>query len=71
MSFGPLAVDGERIYAGGKSLPWSDVEAVRVDNGRVVVKEAGAWGKWDKVKVSDVPNFFIFWDVVKHFGRAG
>ena len=29
LKFGPLAMDGERIYAGGKSIPWSEVEAVR------------------------------------------
>jgi hypothetical protein len=70
VSFGPLAIDQHGIYHGTKSLPWSEIKAIRIHQGVIAVKKEGGWFNWASVTVPQIPNFYIFYDLVKRFATV-
>ena len=62
--FGPLTVSAAGIAQGEETVRWDEVEDVRVHQGVVTVKKAGKWFAWEKAKVGEIPNFFVFLEVV-------
>lgn len=67
LNFGPLAIDRNGIYTGSKSLPWSEIKAIRIYQGQIGVKKESGWFNWASVSVRQIPNFYIFYDLVKRF----
>lgn len=70
VSFGPLALDKDNIYAGKKAVAWSDIKAVKLDRGNISIKKEGGWFNWASVSVPQVPNFFVFYALVRNFAKV-
>ena len=69
VDFGPLAMDNQKLYAGKKELRWDEIKAVKVNKGVISVKKDQGWFNWTTVTVPQVPNFFIFYDLVGRFTK--
>ena len=65
LTFGPLAIDLQGIYSGSKSLKWTEIKAVKIAKGNISVKKEGGWLNWASATVPQIPNFFIFYSLVK------
>jgi hypothetical protein len=60
VAFGPLAVSPSGIAAGGRSLPWSEIEGVQTRKGVVSVRKSGKLRAWKRAQVSQIPNYLVF-----------
>ncbi len=69
LEFGPLAMDNQKLYAGKKELPWSEIKAVRINKGQIAIQKDKGWFNWTSVAVPQVPNFFIFYDLIGRFTK--
>jgi hypothetical protein len=67
VAFGPLALDPQGLYHGTKTLPWSQAKAVRIHQGIISVKKEGGWLNWASVSMPQIPNFFIFYELIQRF----
>jgi hypothetical protein len=67
IEFGPLAMDYDKLYAGKKELSWNDVQSIRVRGGAVSVKKDTGWFVWTNSRVPQIPNFFVFYALLKNF----
>jgi hypothetical protein len=67
IEFGPLAMDYNNLYAGKKVLPWNEVKSIRVRGGAVSVKKDKGWFAWTNSSVPQIPNFFVFYALLKNF----
>jgi len=65
LTFGPLAIDTQGIYSGNKSLQWAEIKAIKIDKGNISVKKEGGWFNWASATVPQIPNFFIFYSLIK------
>ncbi len=70
LSFGPLAMDQQGMYSGNNSLKWSEIKAVKIHQGIISVKKEGGWFNWTRVRVPQIPNFFIFYELVGKFATV-
>jgi hypothetical protein len=64
--FGPLLVSPQGIAAGDKSVLWSEIDRVQTSHGYVSVRKAGKWLSWKSVGVSQIPNYFVFNELVNN-----
>ncbi|MBL8056782.1 MAG: hypothetical protein JNK29_08795 [Anaerolineales bacterium] len=69
VAFGPLALDAQGLYSGDKTLAWKDIKAVKLDRGNLSIKKEGGWFSWATVTVPQIPNFFIFYDLLGRFTK--
>jgi len=67
LEFGPLALDYNKLYSGKKELAWDDVKSVRIQGGYISVKKEKGWIRWAGASVPQIPNFFIFYALMKEF----
>jgi hypothetical protein len=67
IEFGPLAMDYDKLYAGKKEISWNEVQSIRVRGGAVSVKKDKAWFAWTDSRVPQIPNFFVFFALLKNF----
>lgn len=65
LTFGPLAIDRQGIYAGNKSLMWNEIKAIKIAQGNISVKKEGGWFNWASATVPQIPNFFVFYSLIK------
>ncbi len=70
LTFGPLAIDQQGLYSGAKTLPWSETKAIKIQQGVISVKKEGGWLNWASVSVPQIPNFYIFYDLVRRFATV-
>ena len=70
LTFGPLGIDKQGLYSGNKSLQWSEIKAIKIQQGTISVKKEGGWFNWASVTVPQVPNFYIFYDLVRRFAMV-
>jgi hypothetical protein len=72
VAFGRLQVGAAGLSSGVGTLPWSEVEGITVnDDGKLVVRKAGQWRNWYKVKASAVPNLSVFLALVHQITARG
>ncbi len=64
LEFGPMALDREKLYAGKKELRWDEIKAIKLDKGVMSVRKDKAWLNWSTVAVPQIPNFFVFLEMV-------
>lgn len=69
VNFGPLGLDREHLYSGNKSLLWSEIKGVKLDRGNISIKKEGGWFSWASVTVPQVPNFFVFYALLRNFTK--
>lgn len=67
LEFGPLALDYNKLYSGKKELAWDEIKSIRVRGGSVSVKKDKGWFSWCNSSVPQIPNFFIFYALLKNF----
>lgn len=70
VDFGPLGLDRQQIYAGKKSLPWSEIKAIKIERGNIAIKKEGGWFNWSAVTVPQVPNFWVFYALIRNFATV-
>ncbi len=70
VDFGPLAMDNQKLYAGKKELRWDEIKAVKINKGLISIKKDKGWFSWATVTVPQIPNFFIFYDLVGRFTKV-
>jgi len=70
VTFGPLSLDLNGLRAGNKSLEWKDIKSVRIQQGMIWIKKEGGWLNWASYSVPQVPNFWIFLDLVSRFTKV-
>ena len=70
LSFGPLGVDAQKLYSGKKELPWSEIKAVKIQKGVISIKKEKGWFSWASVTVPQVPNFFIFLEIISRLTKV-
>lgn len=69
-TFGPLAMDMSSLYSGSKSLEWKDIKAIKISQGIISIKKEGGWFNWATVTVPQVPNFWVFLELVSRFTKV-
>jgi hypothetical protein len=69
VDFGPLALDNQKLYAGKKELRWDEIKAVKINQGTISVQKDKGWFSWTSVAVPQVPNFFIFYELVRGYTK--
>ncbi len=70
LTFGPLAIDPQGLYAGSKSLQWSEIKGIKIQKGTISVKKEGKWLNWATATVPQIPNFLIFYNLVGKFTKV-
>lgn len=60
LSFAPFSVNQQGISNGREWLPWTQVQAVNVQRGRVTVIRVGVSRPWGAAPVAKIPNFLVF-----------
>ena len=72
VTFGPLALDQQKLYVNKQELPWAEVRGVKLDNGRVWVEKTGkGWLRWEAVSVPQIPNVLVFYELVSRMTEVG
>ncbi|HEU4412574.1 MAG TPA: DUF6585 family protein [Polyangiaceae bacterium] len=69
--FGPLALDRAGLHSGGKSLPWAEVKAVKIERGLISVDRDGKWFAWTRATVPQIPNFYVLVALLDRLGKLG
>jgi hypothetical protein len=65
VEFGKLAISLEGLSKRSKMLPWYDVGCVVVENGFVLVKKRNGRLAWLGVRMSKVPNVYVYLTLVQ------
>jgi hypothetical protein len=65
VEFGKLAISLEGLSKASKMLPWCDVGCVVVQNGFVLVKKQNGRLAWFGVRMSKVPNLYVYLALVQ------
>jgi hypothetical protein len=65
LDFGPIGLDTAGVWTGKKTLKWSEIKAVKIKEGIISIKQEGGWFNWTSFTVSDVPNFWIFLELLR------
>jgi Family of unknown function (DUF6585) len=60
LTFVSFSVNQQGIGNEREFLPWSQVQAVDVKQGRVTIKKTGTSRGWGTDKVAKIPNFLVF-----------
>jgi hypothetical protein len=69
VNFGILGLDRNGMYFNNKSLTWQEIKAVKISQGIISVKKDGGWFNWATVTVAQIPNFWVFVDLVSRFTK--
>lgn len=70
LSFGPLALDAQKLYSGKKELIWKEIKAIKIEKGYIHIKKEKGWFNWSTVTVPQVPNFFVFYTLIREFCKV-
>lgn len=70
LTFGPLGLDRYKLYAGNKELPWNEIKAIKIERGVISVKKDKGWFNWASATVPQIPNFFVFYELVGRFAKV-
>lgn len=60
LTFAPFSVNQQGIGNGYEILPWSQIQGVEVQSGRVTVKKAGTSRGWGTDRIAKIPNLLVF-----------
>ncbi|MCO6003375.1 hypothetical protein NE236_00085 [Actinoallomurus purpureus] len=61
LTFGDISINRETVGASGKSVPWSQIQEIRVKDGLVSLRVQGRWLSLTTTMVRSIPNFFVFY----------
>lgn len=66
VAFDPIQVDRRAVTGRGRSVPWSDIEQVKIAQGHVSLRVAGRWLSLINAEISEIPNFFVLHALAEH-----
>ena len=69
LAFAPFSVNQQGIGNGREWIPWSQVQAIEVKQGRVTIKNVGTSRAWGTALVAKIPNFLVFTVVAEELRR--
>ena len=60
--FGKMYVNFSGVSDGKKTLPWSELKSIKVDenNGTIAIRKQGKWLNWSNLSLSETPNILVF-----------
>jgi hypothetical protein len=64
VAFGSLTVSKSGLSNGKETIPWSEVEEVKLQDGAVTVRKKDKWLNWSSVTVGSTPNIYVFLHMV-------
>ena len=64
VTFGPLSLSKNGLSNGKETIPWPEVEEVKLQNGAVTVRKKDKWLNWSSVTVGSTPNIYVFLHLV-------
>ena len=70
VTFGPLALDLKGLYSGKKELTWQEIKGVKIAQGVISIKKEKGWFNWATVTVPQIPNFWIFYELIGRFAKV-
>jgi hypothetical protein len=68
--FGDISLTREAVWAGKKSVPWQQVQEIKVKDGAVSVRVEGKWLSLTRTMVRDIPNFLLFYAVAERLRQS-
>jgi hypothetical protein len=68
LTFGPLVLDANACPP-QQSAQWKDIKAIK-SRGVISVKKEGGWLNWASATVPQIPNFYIFYELVGRFTKV-
>jgi hypothetical protein len=69
LTFASLSINQQGIGNGRDFIPWSQVQPVSVNQGRVTIKKTGTSRVWATAMVAKIPNFLVFTVVAEEMLR--
>lgn len=60
LPFGTFSLNQQGISNKGDFIPWQQVQAVEVKQGKISIKKVGAKRAWGSTMVAKTPNFLVF-----------
>ena len=70
VTFVPFALDRDGLYSGSKALQWNEIKGIKIQRGVISVKKEGGWFNWASATVPQIPNFYIFYELVGRFTKV-
>ncbi|MEV5703522.1 DUF6585 family protein [Actinoallomurus sp. NPDC052274] len=61
LTFGDISISREAVWASGKTVPWVQIQEIKVKDGRVSLRVHGKWLSLTTTMVRSIPNFFVFY----------
>lgn len=70
--FGKVSVSFAGVSDGQKTLPWSELKSMKVDenNGTITIRKQGKWLNWSNLSLSETPNILIFETLVNNIAGS-
>jgi hypothetical protein len=70
--FGKMSVRFSGLSDGKKTLPWSELKSIKVDenNGAIAIRKQGKWLNWSNISLSETPNVLVFETLVNNIARS-
>ncbi|MFF2552251.1 DUF6585 family protein [Nocardia sp. NPDC058058] len=65
LEFGSITLSHGAIRAHNRSVPWGEVQEIRVDKGYIAIRVAGEWLSLTKVAANAIPNVFVFLELAE------
>jgi len=70
LDFGPLSVDQDAVFDGQDTLLWREVEDIRVEEGRLVIRRVGGWFAWSKTHAHKIPDLQVLFTLAHALRKA-
>jgi hypothetical protein len=64
ISFGKIAISKEGISQGKDTVPWDQIENIRLNRGIVAITWKDKRLKWSSIRVRETPNVFVLLAIV-------
>ncbi|MCB8942285.1 MAG: hypothetical protein H6658_00785 [Ardenticatenaceae bacterium] len=64
VTFGSLTVSKNGISNGKETIPWHDVDEVKLQQGALTIRKKDKWLNWSSVTVGSTPNIYVFLNMV-------
>ncbi|MFB8008890.1 DUF6585 family protein [Nocardia sp. NPDC056000] len=65
LEFGSITLSHGAIRAHNRSVPWGEVQEIRIDKGYIAIRVAGEWLSLTKVAANAIPNVFVFLELAE------
>lgn len=71
LPFGKFSVSQAGIANGNETLPWTELESMTFQNGRLIIKKRGKRLSWASAPVYQIPNVYVLRSLTDYIMRGG